>query len=332
MTYNKSVKAKLYRYFTSRLVLKNSTNDYLRGDCPYCGSKNTFGINIESLKINCFKNCGIPKKPLKLLMVMENLSTYQEARIFLSATEEHQGYERLVAKAVKHKEYNPIELPQGYTLISMGKSILADAARRSLTKRGFNIKKLAYCGVGYTLEGEYAGYLIFPFYDNSTLKFFQGRIFAGFGPKMKNPPEEVYGIGKSQLIYNRDALYMYRRVYVVESITNALTIGDNATALLGKKASQYQLSQLIKAPCEEIIIILDPDARSEAIWLALQLVYYKKIKLVYWGNLNDTGPDVNNLGRKETLRRVKATKYTTYAELIRLKRITDAEKNTLTAY
>lgn len=317
MTYNKSIKAKLYNYFTTRLNLKSSTNGYLRGDCPYCGSKNTFGIHIEKLRTNCFKSCGVPQ-PLGLLMYIEGFSTYTEARQFLNIQQEYEAYDRVFK--VQKVERQKLELPEGYTLISLGKGKLANAARHSMEKRGFKSSALSKLGVGYTLEGEYAGYIIFPFYrEGSRLEFFQGRLFAGSGPKMKNPPEEIYGVGKSQLIYNRDAMYMYNKVYIVESITNALTLGDRAIALLGKKASTYQISEILKSPCEELVIILDPDARLDAIHLCMKLCPYKRIKLVYWGEPIDDGPDINDLGKAETLRRVKLAEYVNYNKLLKLK-------------
>jgi hypothetical protein len=322
--FNTRIKGKLYKYFMERLNLKSSTNGFIRGDCPYCNGKFTFGINIERWRVNCFKNCGVPSNPLDLLMEMENLETINEARAFLNIQQDYLAYENLIPKE-KALVRTPIELPESYTLLNLGSGMLADAARKSMIKRGFNVRKLAQLGTGYCTEGHYAGYIIFPFFHRTQLEFFQGRKFAGMGPKMMNPNEEDYGVGKSQLIYNRDALYMYKKIYVLESITNAITLGDRAIALLGKKASPYQISAMIKSPCEELIVILDPDARVEAINLCMILSQYKKTKLVYWGKLSDEGPDVNDLGKKETLQRVKAAEYVNYNSLIKLKSQTRAE-------
>lgn len=84
---------------------------------------------------------------------------------------------------------------------------------------------------------------------------------------------------------------------------------------MGKVVSKYQLNELIKAPCQRYIILLDFDAQKYAIELALKLIQYKKVKLV----LFDDNRDVNDLGRKQTLKLVYATRYQSYQELIQIR-------------
>jgi len=315
MKYTESIKSKLYKYFRDRLDLKPSTNGYIRGHCPYCGGKNTFGINVNEFKVHCFKDCGVPS-PIKLIMFLEDFATYNEARDFLSIQQEYELYDKVHARDRKKLEVKPIELPESFTPISMGRGVMANAARHSLSKRGFNINSLALQGVGYCVEGPYAGYIVFPFYYKGKLVFFQGRKFAGGGPKMQNPKEEDFGIGKSQLIYNMDAIYMYNHIYILESITNSITLGDRATGMLGKKASPWQISQYIKSPCKKFTLLLDPDAKKEAIELAMVLIQYKEVKLILWNG----DKDVNDLGKKFTLELCKKTPYIhKYGDLTKLK-------------
>jgi DNA primase len=132
---------------------------------------------------------------------------------------------------------------------------------------------------------------------------------------MKNPPEEEFGIGKSNLIYNHDALYMYDKVYLVESITNAETLGDQAVAFQGKKLSEYQISNLIYSPCSKVVILLDDDAWEEAVQLAMRLVHYKRVKVVKMPEKQD----VNDLGKKATLKLTKVVDYQRYMDLFKLK-------------
>lgn len=60
---------------------------------------------------------------------------------------------------------------------------------------------------------------------------------------------------------------------------------------------------------------LDPDARSYAVNLALKLVAYKKVKVVFLPE----GFDVNDLGKKQTLKLVYQTRYQSYQELIQIR-------------
>jgi DNA primase len=269
------------------------------------------GINIQHDKAHCFK-CLESKRTMELLMDMENFTSFAEARKFLAIQQEYEYFEN---QTQIKRDFKPMELPEGYHLITQGTSAWGKAARYYLKKRGFNISRLALKGVGYCTKGEYAGYIIFPFYRQGKLVYFQGRIYMGTGPKMKNPTEEQYGVGKSQLIYNQDALFMYNKIYWVESITNAETLGDQAVAGLGKSISNYQLSNLLFSPCSTVIILLDPDAWEEAVKLSMQLVHYKRVKLVKLPE----GKDVNDLGKRKTLRHVKATEYQNYMALLKLK-------------
>lgn len=112
---------------------------------------------------------------------------------------------------------------------------------------------------------------------------------------------------------------MYNTVYICEGAINALTLGERAIATMGKAVSAYQVNELLKAPCERYIILLDPDAKDKAINLALKLVHYKSVKVVF---LPD-GVDVNDLGKSKTLRYVWNTHYQGYQDLIKIRNSLD---------
>lgn len=311
--YNQSIKGKLFKYFEGRLRLKKSTKGWWRSDCPYCGGKFTFGVNLESARVKCFK-CNQDNSPIELLMYLEGFETYMEARKFLNIQQEFEAYERLVKKEERVEKLD-LSLPDSFHILGNGDSFMAKAARNYLKKRGFNISKLSLSGIGYCTDGEYAGYIVFPYYVGGKLVYFQGRRYMGVGPKMKNPNAEIYGIGKTSLIYNMDALYIYKKVYILESITNCQTLGDNAIGLSGKKVSTWQSTQILQSPCEQLVIVLDPDAMDEAYKMAMQMVHYKRVKVVRLPEEKD----VNDLGRKETLNFVRSSEYLTYNQILKLK-------------
>lgn len=271
------------------------------------------GIHPQHSKVHCFK-CLDSKTSIELLMDIEGFATMNEAHKFLQIQQEYEYYETYSRS--KKLELKPVELPVSFTLLSQGTNMYARSARAYMMSRRFKVDRLALKGVGYCTEGPYAGYIIFPFYSKGTLVYFQGRRFLPMGPKMKNPNVEDFGIGKEQIIYNQDALYMYNRCYVVESITNAETLGDAAVATLGKSISSYQLYHMIASPCQRFIFILDPDAYKEALISAMQLVNYKKTKVV---NLPYPDKDVNDLGKHTTMEFIKRTPYQGYNDLFRLK-------------
>lgn len=311
MKYNKAIKGKLFKYFKQRLNLKPSTKGWYRSNCPLCGGNYCFGVNISLNRTKCFK-CGEQKTPIEALMEMENLATLNDARNFINLQEQYDQYEDYQVVRYERKE---VKLPESFRLIINKEGILGKSAQNYIKKRGFDITKMGMQGVGYCLKGDYAGYIVFPFYKRGKLVFFQGRKFIGEGPKMKNPMNETFGIGKTQLIYNQDALFMYNEIRVVESITNALTLGDSAVAILGKKISPYQLSMLINCPCKRVTIILDSDAILEAALFAMQLVHYKKVRVI----LMPKDKDVNDLGKTETRTLIMKTPWQTYNQLMKLK-------------
>lgn len=309
MEYNNSIKRKINQYFKERWGAKDYRNGWLKADCPFCG-KHKFGINISKSKANCF-SCGDHKSPLRVIGILEELETLPKIFNFLRAFE---GTDFLEPK-VELREWKKVELPESFKLLSLGKSILSESARNYMVGRGFNIRSLTMKGIGYCTGGKYAGYIIFPFYQNGKLIYFMSRQYLQLWVKFKNPAVEDFGIGKSMLTYNVDALLIYKKIYLVESVTNALTMGDNAVATLGKKISGYQLSMIIKSPVEEVIIGYDDDAIMESIKLGMDLINHKRVKLL----LFPLKKDINQLGKKSVRKLEKNSPWLTYNDLLKLK-------------
>jgi DNA primase len=92
-------------------------------------------------------------------------------------------------------------------------------------------------------------------------------------------------------------------------------MGERAIATMGKSVSRYQVNLLIKSSVRRFILLLDPDAKDKAIDLALKLVNFKSVKVVYLPE----GKDANDLGRKEVMKLVWNTRYQNYQDLIKLK-------------
>lgn len=317
--FNNSFKGKLFKYFTDKLNIKQSTKGWQRCNCPYCFATYSFGINVEKNKVHCFR-CETTESPLQTVMSLEGFTETVQALNFLRIQQEYEAYEGMADREIFEKK--DVLLPEGFIPISYAEGIMGKAAQQYMTKvRGFRLSELTMAGVGYCLKGEYGGYIIFPFYSGGKLIFFQGRKFAGHGPKMKNPKNEDFGIGKSELIYNQDALFAYRTVDVVESITNALTLGGKSVAILGKSISPYQLSTIMGSPCECVNLLLDSDAYEKALTLAMHMCQIKRVRLVKMPE----GQDVNDLGRQVTKEMIRKTPPQQWMDLNRLRLNIDNE-------
>lgn len=306
-------KAQLYNYFISRLGGYRYRRSWMRiPTCPYCGREEKLGVNLSMYRTNCFR-CNAHPSPAQLIMDIEGFTEYHELISFLNNGQ----FDELQFKEEKIElaESKPIYLPEGFRNISLGDSQLAKSIRGYVKKRGFSIEDFSRYGIGYGTMGETYGYLIIPFYYHGQLKYYNARNVIGKGPRYNNPDKDITGLGKQFIIFNHDALEMYRSVFVCEGALNALTMGDRGIATMGKAISKYQVNELLKSQCERFIILLDFDARDYAINLALKLVAYKKVKVVLFKD----NRDVNDLGKKAVLKMVYKTRYQSYQDLIKLR-------------
>lgn len=306
-------KTKLYNYFIKSLGAYKYKHGWMKLPvCPYCHRELKMGVNLSMYRTNCFR-CNEHPNPSQLVMDIEGFDTYHELINFLNSGkfDELEFHEEKVELA----EAKPLYLPEGFRILNLGQSQVAKSIRGYVKSRGFVISELSKHGVGYATKGAYFGYLIIPFYYRGQLRYYNARNVIGQGPRYNNPNKDITGVGKEFIIFNYDALEMYRSVYICEGALNALTIGDRGIATMGKAISQYQINELLKSQCERYIILLDPDAKKYAINLALKLVAYKKVKVVFLPE----GKDVNDLGRKQTLKLVYQTRYQSYQDLIQIR-------------
>lgn len=310
MQFNKKIAYRLNTYFKTRVGMFDYRRGWMKGDCPFCGKNQKFGVNLSSGRTFCFV-CEYKRSPFNAMMEIERFSTKTAAMKFLMDFDEREVIEPIYEK---YEEKDAV-LPEGYKLILFGDNFHAKAARSYLKKRGFDLNELALSGWGFSSRGKYAGHIIMPFYSGGELFYFNARRYMGDGPKHNNPTTEMFGIGKSLIIYNVDALSAYKKVYIVESVMNAATLGDQAVSLGGKSISGYQRSIIIKSDIEEAVIILDSDANAQAVKQACDLAMHKRVKIVFMPE----GEDVNDIGKKATMKRVHKHRWLTYNDILKLK-------------
>ncbi len=308
--YNKRILNRLNTYFHNRLGMFDYNRGWLKGNCPHCGKEQKFGVNLSQNRTNCFV-CGEKKKPFTIMLMVENFKTKTEGMKFLMQFDELE----IMEPVFELREAKHVNLPESFTSLMLGNSQYGKSARSYMKKRGFDIDELSIAGWGYCTKGKHAGHIIMPFYNSGQLFYFNARNYLNNGPKYNNPTADELGIGKSLVIYNVDALLKYDKVFIVESVMNAQTLGDKAIAIGGKAISKHQLSLLIKSEVKKFIIILDSDATKEAIDQASKLTNHKQVKVV---NMPED-EDVNDIGKKRTLKRVYKSKWLNYNDILKLK-------------
>ena len=148
-----------------------------------------------------------------------------------------------------------------------------------LKGRNLNEGDFAKYDIRYTNHGRYGGRVIFPVYESKRLVCFVARsVFRTVTPKYLYPHrgETMLTAGEAIFGYNG---YSSKKVILVEGVFDAIAIHRslgtdefNAMAILGKSLSNYQAAKLWRLPTSAFYIMLDADARVDAISLATKLL------------------------------------------------------------
>lgn len=301
-------RGKVYAYFDKFFgPVKPSTNDWYTCQCPFCGSRDKFAISLDYLIGKCWKGCynGYLVEAIK----QYHQITYFEARELIDSMPES-----LIGIPQMHRQVTQADLilPKGYTPILSGDGVMGQRARQYLSGRGFDLNLMDMLGVGYCQDtsenqiDDYFGYIIIPFKKKGQLVYFIGRDYIGNYLRYKNPDKEKYGVGKAELLFNEEALYLQSKVWVTEGWACAATIGRAGVSIQGSIASDYQISAMIKSSTKTLVIIPDIGYYTNGLVMAKRLYEYKKVKVLDLGPLADYGKDVNEIG-KEAVMEVEET-------------------------
>ena len=278
-----------------------SSNGWYSCNCPLCG-KEKFAFNPDYLIGKCWRGCfnGFLVDVLRLYFSID----YFEAREMIDTTES--GLVRIPSGVNKVVRDAKIKLPVGYHPILDGNTNLAYRAREYLQNRGFDLNYLDRIGLGYCSEADedvkknYLGYIIIPFKKSGALIYYIGRDFIGNYLRYKNPEKIDCGVGKMELLFNEEALYLQSKVYLTEGWACAATIGLQGISMQGSIPSTVQRNLIIKSEVKEVIVVTDAGYYTNGLDIAKQLMAYKKVKVINldYFKENGIGKDVNEIGKE----------------------------------
>jgi len=291
-------KEKVYAYFDKYFgPCEPSTNGWYETECPVCG-KRKFAIHLDYLLGKCWKGC-YPRTYLMDIIKDYHQINYFQARELIDSM--NPGLIRIPQGGAKLVRVD-VKLPVGYTPILSGKGIMAERARNYLSDRGFDLNYMDMLGVGYCQEESddpkenYFGYIIIPFKKKGQLAYFIGRDYIGNFARYKNPSKELFGVGKSELFFNEEALYVHKEVHVTEGWADAATIGRAGISIQGSTPSAYQTTTMIKSPVNRLILAPDAGYYKNGLSMAKLLWPYKEVKVINMNYLIDYGKDINEVG------------------------------------
>lgn len=158
-------------------------------------------------------------------------------------------------------------------------------------------EELVAANCHYAIEGKCAGYVIFPFYEDEELVYWQGRavwpeLANDPGKRKLNPRDEELpsGLGKGCWLYGVDSATSGGEIFLCEGTLDRMTLHSHVQKERGPQAYACSLqgtsltypttdrhwlnSQFGKITALEpssVCVLFDPDAHAKAQKLALEL-------------------------------------------------------------
>jgi len=161
--------------------------------------------------------------------------------------------------------------------------------------------------MGYCETGTYGGRIIVPSYDvYGKLNYFIARAYHDSGMKYKNPP-----VSKNVVVFE-EQINWNEPVVLVEGVFDALAVRRNAIPMLGKFIPKKLEVKLLENRVKRVYILLDDDAKTEAIQLERKLSAYG----IQVSQVSVSGGDAADLGFQKTWEFINDSKATTFKDFI----------------
>ena len=168
-------------------------------------------------------------------------------------------------KRVTHDIEHSIDgLPKEFTPLSIERdSVDYLNAITYLLKRNIGPHLIKKYNLGYATTGDYRGRIIFPSYDDEgEINYYLGRSYDKYSKlKYKNPE-----VSKMEIIFNDGKINWDSNIYLVEGVFDHIAI-PNSVPMLGKVLNDKLYKKLITKAERKVIIVLDADAKDDALKL-----------------------------------------------------------------
>jgi DNA primase len=176
-----------------------------------------------------------------------------------------------------------------------------------LKKRNIGLDVIKQYNIGYASEGEYAGRVIFPSYgEDGEINYFLGRSYLPFTKlKYKNPE-----VSKMDIVFNEGKINWDSNIYLVEGVFDHIAI-PNSVPMLGKVLNDILHKNLIDKASAKVIIVLDSDAKNDAINLYKKLHSSRlrdRVRIVYLPDGFDIADVYQKLGKKGVVKLLSTAK------------------------
>lgn len=211
-----------------QIVKERSSEDEICVICPVPGCPDKTGnrhINVRTLYTHCFRCPREQPNHVKTLFRLLGLA-FEDQHVLEPA----ELAELLRGKP--QKALTPLQevpLPEGFELLSENRnSCYWDFCRGMAERKHLEIEDLETACAGFTRDGDWEPFCIFPVIEGPRVVYYQGRRYSDEGEEKtkKFPSKKQVPYGPSYWIYNLDALKPegIELAIVVESILNTLSL------------------------------------------------------------------------------------------------------------
>lgn len=236
-------------------------------DCPECDEnrkKGNLEINYDRGVFRCWSCQDVNNMHGPIIKLLKKYATPKNIRDYILLRPED--------FKPKEKEKSQVELllPETYKPLSTAsiKDYKYSQAMNYLRNRGITDEIIDEYQIGFTTHGKFFNRIIIPSYNaEGKLNYFIARWFDREYTKLKylNPDAEKQLIIFNELKVNWDAT-----IYLVEGATDHIVV-PNSIPLLGKYITPELIDKLYEKAKGYVVILLDDDARDDAMFLYRQL-------------------------------------------------------------
>ncbi len=282
---------------------KNSGNESTFS-CPYCSHhKKKLVINTITEKWHCWV-CGV--KGIGVERIFKKLGAFDKIQKLKSISK--------IKLNIKKEEKNiHVSLPIEFIPLVNGAPSSPEFrnAARYIKSRGLTKIDVLRYNIGYCESGPYSGMIIIPSYDEEgVLNYFVGRSYYSTDFKHKNPKVSKDVIGLELLVnWNKS-------INICEGVFDAITIGENSIPIFGKFLPKKLKAKIQEKKVKKVNIVLDNDARKEAIELCEYLMA-EDIDVRMVDIPEDSDP--NEMGREKIKNLIESTPSLDFRKIVEMK-------------
>jgi len=282
---------------------KNSGNESTFS-CPYCNHhKKKLVINTLTEKWHCWV-CGV--KGIGVERIFKKLGAYDKIPKLKSIS-------KIKLNIKKEEKSTHVSLPIEFIPLVNGSPSSPEFrnAARYIKSRGLTKIDVLRYNIGYCESGPYSGMVIIPSYDEEgVLNYFVGRSYYNTDFKHKNPKVSKDVIGLELLVnWNKS-------INICEGVFDAITIGENSIPIFGKFLPKKLKAKIKEKKVKKVNIILDNDARKEAIELCEYLMA-EDIDVRMVDIPEDSDP--NEMGREKIKNLIENTQSLDFRKIVEMK-------------